>query len=498
MDQPAPLKANAKATGHANIFRSVLSLLIVAVLVHLTQSRDVLSDLTRPTVTGALRLLGLDAVDHGNTIAVGRLEVPWTRDCAGVNLLLVLLALTVWVNRNVKADWRFWVRLALMVPGAIAANIARVLTLIAYREAFYPSVESTQLHYFLGLIWLLPFVPFMVPKGTRPLPHVIMEALQAASVVALLAPMSGVPGGDTVAIAAVFGLAHCKVRMSYTKEKALATLVWLVLGLGICLTGMESLWMPWLLVCPKLVSSRWIFSFSGIVLTAATNPLFGLIPGAVWVTWIAIGFAAWRWLGKTLPDPIGSNLEALERSAGWLRFQAISVTCCFVLPFISSTVMARDQHALLPPSGTTYTSIENEGYSVRLANQPADIGLVWYVPHGTGRHHTLKVCLKYRGIEVTPDPVTASVYSDGSHWLREYYLVNGELVPEYMSYLLRTFRPWASPGVHLIFVAHQKGMTADQFKAASAKLAEQLHEMLPMTPLEKNSATAPQLAESKF
>jgi len=73
--------------------RTILSASAVLLLVYLARARDVFSDFTRPTVTCALHLLGIGAQDHGTTIAVGRLEVPWTRDCAGLNLLLVIAAL---------------------------------------------------------------------------------------------------------------------------------------------------------------------------------------------------------------------------------------------------------------------------------------------------------------------------------------------------------------------------------------------------------------------
>ena len=459
---------------NGKMLRSVFSAAVVAVLIHLAQAKDLFSDFTRPIVILALHLLGLDAENNGNTIAVGHLEVPWTRDCSGLNLLLILMALAVWVNRREKADLRYWVRIFTMIPAALLANVARVLSLIAYREAFYPEIESPQLHYFLGLIWVLPFVALVIPRGDRAMRQVLVESFHAAAVVALLAPMAGAPGGDTITLSAVLCLAHSRFNTDRSLYNRLGTFAWIALAAVIILTGMESLWLPWMLVCPFLIPSKWVFSLCGVVLTAATHPLFGMIPGAVMISWGFIALAAWEWLQspkrKGSKQPVDYSLRAF-----FWRAQPFAAALCFVLPFIASTLMAGKQESKTPPADVLTKAIPYDGYQILMANQPRKIALVWYSPHGNGRHHTLKVCMKYRGIELTPSPECPDVFTDGKFLYREFFLQEKDLLASYTEYVQHTFRPWSSPGVHLIFTVAAPSENPNEFNSTCIALATELH-----------------------
>ncbi len=458
------------------MLRGILSIVVVAVLIHLAQSKDLFSDFTRPIVIGSLHLLRMDAENQGNTIAVGRLQVPWTRDCSGLNLLLILMALAVWVNRKERADYRYWLRLATMIPAALLANVARVLSLIAYREVFYPEIESPQLHYFMGLIWVLPFVALVIPRGRRPMRQVLVETFHAAAVVALLAPMSGAPGGDTITLAAVMCLAHSQFNSDHSAYSRLGTFAWVLLAVGIVLTGMESLWLPWLLVCPFLVPFKWTFSLSGLVLTAATHPLFGMLPQAVMITWGFIALAAWDWLKAPQKKTTSEATPAGPRTFFW-RAQPFATSLCFVLPFIASTLMAGKQETRVPPAEVLTRAIPYDGYQILMPNQPRHIGLVWYSPHGNGRHHTLKVCMKYRGVELTPTAECGDVFTDGALFYREFFLQEDQLLTSYPEYMQHTFRPWSSPGVHLIFSVVNDSVNPAEFNETCQKLAQELHQM---------------------
>jgi exosortase/archaeosortase family protein len=442
----------------------------VLLLVYLARAKDIFSDFSRPTVTFALHLLGIGAVDRGDTIAVGRLEVPWTRDCAGLNLLLVIAALTIWVNRAEPASLRYWMKIAASVPAALLANVLRVLSLIGYREAFYPNVESPQLHYFLGLVWLMPFLALVVPRGRRPLAHVLVESFHAAAVIALLAPMSGVPGGEGMTIAALACLAQSKVQTESSRARLTFTWSWILLAVLIVVLGMESFWLPWLLVCPLVISRSWIWSVTGIVLTVATHPLFGVIPGGVAIIWLAIGFLGWQWLRGNGPAA-QANGES-PRRLPWRRLlEPIAVAATFVLPFIASTIFARGHQAFLPPSNAEFTAIAPDAFEVRVPGQPENIGLVWFNPSGNGRHHSMKVCMKYRGVELEPTKECADVSTDGQRWMREFYLQDGVMIPGYQAYILRTLRPRSSPGVHLIFFTTCEQMSAPDFNQRCVDLA---------------------------
>jgi exosortase/archaeosortase family protein len=216
---------------------------LVALLAQLSQAKDLFGGLMRPVVLALLNAVGVAASDHGDNLSVGNLEVPWSRDCAGLNLLIILLAVAIWVNRNEPPRLGLWLRIAAMVPAAFFANIARVFTIIACRYFFYPGVESPQLHYFIGLVWLVPFAILVMPKDSRPRSVHIFELLHTAPVVALLSPMVDGPGGIALSIAVVFGLAHCRFPDHVSVRRIVAFAAWLLAAVvGVPMEGIARIW----------------------------------------------------------------------------------------------------------------------------------------------------------------------------------------------------------------------------------------------------------------
>lgn len=454
--------------------RTAIAAVIIAVAVHFTQSQDLLVDYTRPVVMTSLRWLGVDAVDRGEVMAVGRLHVPWTRDCAGINLLLILLALAVWVNRHERNARRFWLRVMSMIPAALAANVLRVLTLIAYRTLAYPGVESPQTHYFIGFLWLVPFVTFITPRDHRPKSTGIMETLHAAAVVSLLAPMSGTPNATLITLAAVLCLSLCRVR----RCSRVMLYLWLVSGMAIAMVSMESFWLPWLLLCPMIVDLRQIRLFHGICVLC-THSLIAMQP---WAWWLAGGgliaarlsygeMDTSRLAKKPLRDEMDPKAPALTLARQATFFAAL------VLPFLASTLLSLGQQAWAPPPTVESKPINQSGYEVRLRDQPAHIGLACYAASSRDRHHTVKVCLKYRGIEVASVDESPLVFTEGRHWFREFFLQDGQLLPDYAAYVKSTFRPWSDPGVHLIYVSLCEKQSPAEFSAACETLAAQFHQL---------------------
>lgn len=133
--------APAPAQGGIGSWRLFIPVVAVALLAQLTAAQELFGAVTKPMVLVLLRAFGLQAGEAAGMLTVGDLEVPWSRDCAGLNLLVVLLAVTVWMQRHRRLDVGFWLRVAAAIPAALAANVARVLTVVAYRAWFYPSVE---------------------------------------------------------------------------------------------------------------------------------------------------------------------------------------------------------------------------------------------------------------------------------------------------------------------------------------------------------------------
>jgi len=455
--------------------RTGIAAVAVAAAVHLTQSRDMVVDFTRPIVLQALQWLGTEAVDCGDELRVGRLLVPWTRDCAGINLLLILLALAVWVNRKESRAWRFWLCMAGMVPAAVAANVLRVLTLLAYRTLAYPGVESPQTHYFMGFMWLVPFIALITPRDHRPTSAGLMETLHAAAVVALLAPMAGTPNATLLTLAAVIALSQCRVRETPERANPWLFAAWVAAGLAVAVVSMESFWLPWLLVCPLLVQANWVFSISGMACLLCTHSLVAMQPWA-WV--VAVVGLAWTFLFEkgtvqTTPadktDPANAAAEPLS-PGGWPGQAAFFA--CLALPFLASTLLAFGLKSWTPPAGMASRSISPNCYEVRLPSQPEEIGLACYSSASRDRHHTLAVCLKYRGIELQPVEGCPQVLTDGKNCFREFFLQDGHLLLDYPAYVRSTFRPWSDPGVHLIFVSAHETQQPEVFNATCEKLAQ--------------------------
>ena len=453
----------------SSTLRTVLAAVVVTLLVQWAASRDLLTGVTRPLVLAVLNFCGCGAQDVGETITLGRLVIPWTRDCAGINTVLILLAITVWMNRAEPLDRRYWGRLLLMIPSALMANVLRVLTLIGYRAAFYPTIESPQMHYFLGLAWLVPFLALLLPRSGRPRIFLLLEAMHAAAVVALLTPMSGTPHGHLIILAAVLALAHCRVR-EYSAAQAWWLLAWGVAGAGIALVGLESLWLPWLLVCPALQQARWVLHpLHGLVI-AATNPLFLMLPGADWLAGGAIAWTAWQWFQQR-----ESMLEITAPSSRRRAIAGLSLAAvAFSTPFLASTILYGSYVPLHPPAAVAAQSLGNEGYELRLPGQPEAMGVLWYGPTSHDRHHTMKVCLKYRGIEVEAVAGDTLICTDGQNWLYECFLHDHQLLATYPAYLRSTSKPGASPGVHFIFIAPQETMTMASFSKSCQELAAKL------------------------
>jgi exosortase/archaeosortase family protein len=449
----------------------------VAVAVLFAQSQDALREITRPIVLIILKAIGTQAEDRGDIIAIGHLEIPWTRDCAGINLLIIMLALAVWVNREEPSVRKFWLRVAAMAPAALAANVLRVLSLMGYRMIAYPAVESPQTHYFLGFIWMVPFITLITPRMGRSISRAFLETLHAAAVVALLTPITGMPNGTMVAIAAVLALSQSRFREDWWQTRVVLTALWILAGGLVAWMNMESFWLPWLLCCPLLLDFRWLLTPTGGLLMLTTHSMFAMQPWAPYIGWIGIGFAIRGWIQRSattteIPSP---TLTPAQTQTRWILAPVSAV--CFLAPFLASTLLSVGHTRWTPPTAVESRALGNQGYEIRLPDQPDHIALVCYGPEGKDRHHNVQVCLKYRGTQVTPCPEEKMVYTDGEHWLREFFIHDGALLADYPSYLKSTFAPGAEPGIHLIFVSPMHLGKSDDFSRQSDRLAAAFYEI---------------------
>jgi len=442
---------------------------VVALLAQFSAAQDIFGAMTKPVVLWLLQVFGFQASESGGMLLIGELEVPWSRDCAGLNLLVVLLAVTVWMQRNSHLGVSFWLRVFGAIPAALAANVARVLTVVAYRMWFSPAVESPQLHYFIGLAWLVPFALVLVPGDSRGRLATSFELIHAAAVLALAAPMAEGPGGLGLTLAAVLTLAHCRLPARVSLLRWVATAAWLVAAVGIILAGVESFWLPWLLVCPLLIMRSWILSVEGVILLAGSQPMFQLFSWGQGITWVGLALAGWKLL--KMPQAISIGASSSRPSLA-LRCATPGIAAAFCLPFLGSALVSPESVNLTPPASAALREIPGDGYQIQLPGQPEDMGLFWYIPSGSQRHHTLKVCMKYRGIDLKPASENSGVMTDGEVWMKEFFLLPEGLLSSHADYVWATLRPGKTSGIHLIAVASCSDMTAMEFEAAAVKLVD--------------------------
>jgi exosortase/archaeosortase family protein len=457
------------------MIRLALSLAAVFSLIHLAGTVDVLSEVTRPLVVGVLQAVGVQAADQQDALKVGRLVVPWTRDCAGLNVLAMLWAVVLWTNRAQPSSGRLAVQLLLAVPVAFVANLARILTLIAYRAAFFPAVESPQLHYFIGFLWVMPSLGLWVPWRGERRPGRYLEVLYLAAVLALLAPHVGGPGGSVAALATLVTLAHSRFDPSLSATRLAGGAAWGLAGAFIASAGMESLWIAWMLACPWFATVGLLRSCSRLALLAGTVPLVAMHP--IWRVSVlaAAGWEAWRLAGVTAsPGPNARSDSATEPR--WRLAMAAGIAAAIVLPFVVSAAGGRVARLEPPPPGTMARRIDPTSYTVRLVGQAPDVELAWFTSAGDGRHHTLPVCLRYRGVMLEPSS-EEGVMTDGDRWMREFFVQDGALLSDYPTYLRRTFLPFASPGVHIVVAAPVASMSAALFAQTADTLARQLGQL---------------------
>lgn len=441
-------------------------LVLVFAMLYAGGTVDFLSGLTRPIVTAGLRLVGIPAFDNETHLTAGHLSIPWTGDCAGLNILAILVAVICWSQRGRPMDVAFWLRLAAALPLAFVANLLRIFTLIGLRWAIHPATESPQLHYFIGFLWILPFLGILLKRPERvPASFFWLEILRIAALLSLLAPFIGAPGGPLVAICTLVLMARHHWQQPSGWPAVGLYAAWLLAAALIGLSRMESLWIPWLLACPGFLewSLRRIAAFvlilPGTVPLIAMQPvaLLFIVPGIAWEI-----YQLWRPTADSpTPGPVSPAL--------------LTVTAFFhVFPFLAGMMAAMTATGgFPPPPGVMAIPRPGDYFLVRQIGQPADLHCHWYEPGEGGRHHTLAVCLQYRGVTVGTSGVQG-VHDDGSHWLAEFFLMPDGRLLDYRGYLSATFWPFSANGVHLIYSAPKALVGADEFLGLSRKNAESL------------------------
>jgi exosortase/archaeosortase family protein len=418
-----------------------------------------------------LATIGVPVHLSEHTLVVSTLQVPWSDDCAGVAYFAILPLVACWSFWSAGGYASLWRLLGLPLVLAGVVNLLRVASIVLCRWWLLPEVESPQLHFFLGFVWLLPALWLLLPRAMAR--HAWLKALHLSALLAMLTPQLQAPGGALIALTSVLILC---LHFSKPDEKPSASTGWIPHGLWflaagwIILSRMESLWLPWLLMWPGLCPRRptllvWL-------LLPATLPMAAMHGLWSWLVFGPLCLAA----GWTLARRLSIQMPAIESMPRSWHSQALW-TSALLLPFVILNLGAGKEHPLdQPPPVIRSERIAEGRHVLRLSQQPNTMRVDWISPQQGGRHHTLRVCMAYRGEHLRCIADAPAILTDDRVWRSEYFLVNGRLLENYQDYLLHTFLPGSSAGVHLIFSVNAGTMPAREFESKARDLALRIHE----------------------
>ena len=322
----------------------LLILGIIFLLLHLSNLTELLSFVSRPLVTGTATLIGIDAVNRGSDIVLGSLVLPWSQDCSGVNSLVILWGVTLWANRDRTFNRQLFSKLLLCIPAALLSNMLRIFTLAGYRYLFYPAWESEELHYLVGFLWLIPFL-FLFVDDLRHMNRARwIEIIHLSLVLSLVAPVIFSPGGSLVALSTLVFLAYSRVSKISTPYLNIAYLVRAIAALLIALSDMESLWIPWLLLCPRLVSWQLLASWSGVIILSGTILVLAMHPA--WQLIVILAFAYQMYLLIRDKQLQLDELPAIPRASELTLLALLGIA-----PFALSAIIGLSHIIERPPSG---------------------------------------------------------------------------------------------------------------------------------------------------
>lgn len=413
-------------------------------------------------------MLGLPVIFGDQQLQVGGLVVPWSDDCAGVAFFAILPLLACWRSWRENSPATLWQTLLLPWLLAAAANGLRVSGILVCRWWLQPAVESLQMHHFLGFVSLLLAVVVILPSShTRELR---VQVLHLAGLLALLTPQLQAPGGWLIALCSMVVLAMRMRRADAISRRFTNvgfTLLWGLAAAWIGFSQMESLWLPWLLVSPFFSRSSmplcgWLLLPGCLPLIAIQQPWSGIILLPICV----VILRCLHWSPKT-PDASFSITPSMWRQS----FATLAVMLPFAAIGLGKQAVLRQE---VPVATLRPQLVAPAQYELHLERQSPQIRVDWIGAQGGGRHHTLPVCMAFRGEHLHTVHDVSAVWTDGKVWRREYFLHEGQLLDRYPAYLKSSFWPTRSSGVHLIFSALSHAMSAQEFAEMTDALAKRV------------------------
>ncbi len=425
------------------------------------------SSASRSVTVFLLQLLGFSVEDTGEGIVIGSLLLPWTDDCSGVNALLLLWSLCLWVHRNLPLSSALLGRLAVCVPLAFAANTARILSIALYRHVNYPTWESPEVHYFIGIVWLLPCLSLLVPDFRERSLSFWANLLYGAVVLALVAPMLLNPGGFVSMLCALLIMSRNGVQ-EMSRGRWFLTGLWVPAAFFIAETAMESFWLPWLLVSPMFLSKTWLKRWEFPMLLAGTISFLTMVTAAAWFLVLIVVVHVLIQLREQQEAEIDIRNPGVNLLASAL----------ILLPIVVPSLFSNEAEVIEPPGGLLSRQVTNNAYQFKVVGQTQELSSFWFGPFSDGRHHSLLACLTFRGVKLDKVDNADFVFEGEGKWMTEFFIHEGKLLENYFEYLLSSLKPSSSPGVHLIFEAPSRALGPENFRAEAARAARAANRLL--------------------
>lgn len=460
---------------HLRELGPLLALASVAVLLLWPQAGAVVSAALLKGVVQSVAASGVSIALSGQWLWVGGLQIPWSDDCAGVAYFAIFPLVALWALLRVKQ--RCGIASVVVFPWllALGVNVLRIASIALYRWWFAPASESPQTHLWFGFIWALPALWLLLPRALRQFAWV--DALHLTAVLALVLPLLPSPGGGLILFATAVVLSARAARAERQPQRLVYRCLvgaWLLAAVWIALSHMESLWLPWLLLWPGGLNGRrlpWA-AYGMLPATLSVVAMHGL---AVWWLFGAWGGVtlrlAWRDFaarGRVALPPVPSAVGPNRRWAWALLVMT---------PFLALSLDEAHDHGDDQPAPSLQPQAEGRGlFALRLDRQPPAFRVDWISPQAGGRHHTLTVCMAYRGEHLHPVAGVAGVLTDGRVFRREYFLHQNQLLRSYQDYLLSTLWPGSGKGVHLVVSSAVLGLQPEAFATLADELALRVHE----------------------
>jgi hypothetical protein len=179
-----------------------------------------------------------------------------------------------------------------------------------------------------------------------------------------------------------------------------------------------------------------------------------------------IMMARW-WYGKGEPSMSVRTSDLVAQ---------VSLTIAFMLPFVALGFSLGSGTEMIPPASIEAKPTARNCFELHLPRQPTAMRMDWIGSQGGGRHHTVQVCMAYRGEHLHEVQPGGPVFTDGSVLRREFFLFPDALINDYHEYLRRTFWPGSETGIHLIFSVNTSAMSAGDFDSECVSLAGRIRE----------------------